>query len=407
MIMLRQFLINCLLRRHRRCTIYLPIVIMVFLVMLLVNYHVFINAPMPAVMKKVSSLLKIDDSEKKDLSKSSATHQTHSKDTSSTTTRSRLQRHQSINGLPQKCKIPLLDPCHPDVRPHIRRFTSSTCSHPKLTAVTDDGILKVKDLEKVLFAKFAYMERIDDDSQKFTDWIDFFDKNIGKNEQVKLERDVVKVSITPNDNTRHEEFHVYPTRKDQSGGERKAPKVENMNFVFIMMDSMSHSSAERYLMKTLKKLKGDQNTVIMNGHTIVGDGTTPNICAMFIGDLEKNLPEARKGYKGAGYVDRWPFIFKDFQQKKNYVTLLSEDSPPTATFNYCLHGFDKPPAVKYLRNYWLASESYVNKLKQDSMRCHHQIAFKYFQQFMDNYRDQPTFSFLIISDLPHMNSPGQ
>ena len=74
---------------------------------------------------------------------------------------------------------------------------------------------------------------------------------------------MVKVAITTNDNGQHEEFNVYPTRKGHPGGARKTSKPEELNFVFIMMDSMSHSSAKRYLKKTMKKLKEDRNTVIM------------------------------------------------------------------------------------------------------------------------------------------------
>ena len=38
----------------------------------------------------------------------------------------------------------------------------------------------------------------------------------------------------------------------------------------------------------------------IQGHTIVGDGTTAQISAIFAGELEDKLPEARKGYPKSG-----------------------------------------------------------------------------------------------------------
>ena len=51
------------------------------------------------------------------------------------------------------------------------------------------------------------------------------------------------------------------------------------------------------------------------GHTIVGDGTTSQLTGILIGDLEANLPEARLNFPRSGSVNRWPFIFEDYNQK--------------------------------------------------------------------------------------------
>ena len=45
---------------------------------------------------------------------------------------------------PQKCKIPSLDPYHPDVKPFVQTIQGRECDYPKLTEVTDDGILQVR-----------------------------------------------------------------------------------------------------------------------------------------------------------------------------------------------------------------------------------------------------------------------
>ena len=95
-------------------------------------------------IREISDFLKINNNDiQKERSKSAETKQAELK-TSGLRTHSRNQKKntKSIES-PQKCKIPALDPYHPDVKPHIRRFTSPTCNHPKLTEVTDDGFLKV------------------------------------------------------------------------------------------------------------------------------------------------------------------------------------------------------------------------------------------------------------------------
>lgn len=41
-------------------------------------------------------------------------------------------------------------------------------------------------------------------------------------------------------------------------------------------------------------------------------------------------------------------------KKKGYKTLLAEDAPEIATFNYLKRGFDEPPTDYYLRPFGLA-----------------------------------------------------
>ena len=73
------------------------------------------------------------------------------------------------------------------------------------------------------------------------------------------------------------------------------------------------------------------------GHTIVGDGTTAQLTAMLTGVPESKNPEARRGWKNAGPVDKWPFIYYDLK-KRDYVTTFSEDEHGAGTFHMRLHG---------------------------------------------------------------------
>ena len=81
---------------------------------------------------------------------------------------------------------------------------------------------------------------------------------------VKLTEDFVKVEMHTNGGGTNIEYHMYPVRKEQSGEATLERKANQLNIIFIMIDSVSHSSAERYLKKTMKKMKASKSTVIMN-----------------------------------------------------------------------------------------------------------------------------------------------
>ena len=57
---------------------------------------------------------------------------------------------------------------------------------------------------------------------------------------------------------------MYPVRKEPAGEATLKRDANKLNIIFIMIDSVSHSSAERYLNKTLTKMKASKSTVIMN-----------------------------------------------------------------------------------------------------------------------------------------------
>ena len=57
---------------------------------------------------------------------------------------------------------------------------------------------------------------------------------------------------------------MFPVRKEQGGEATLDRDANQLNMIFIMIDSVSHSTAERYLKKTLKKMKASKSTIIMN-----------------------------------------------------------------------------------------------------------------------------------------------
>lgn len=124
---------------------------------------------------------------------------------------------------------------------------------------------------------------------------------------------------------------------------------------------------------------------------------------MLMGRLEKELPEARKGFPNATYIDSWPFIIREFQEM-GYQTLYSEDAPAMNTFNYRLKGFKKKPAVKYLRPWWLEAEQMFTISNRNSypQKCQHLFMFNYIKQFFTEYRTEKKFLFY-SSNIAHNN----
>ena len=64
------------------------------------------------------------------------------------TTTNDFRQHRGNRELPQKCKIPVLDPHHPEImssikKSKVKRKIISECRYPDLSEVTDDGLLQV------------------------------------------------------------------------------------------------------------------------------------------------------------------------------------------------------------------------------------------------------------------------
>ena len=187
---------------------------------------------------------------------------------------------------------------------------------------------------------------------------------------------------------------------------KNAKRLENdskkigLNVALIMIESLSAAMFERSLPKTKKVLKSIDNSLFFKGHTIVGDGTTAQICAILTGLNEQQLPEARRSFSGAEPVDRWPFIFKDFE-KDGYVTMFLEDAPKYGIFNYRLKGFDKPPTHHYTRPLFLCAKETNDYGNCFGSWAAHNHSISYTKRFYEQYKDYKKFSLTSISRLPH------
>ena len=93
-----------------------------------------------------------------------------------------------------------------------------------------------------------------------------------------------------------------------------------LNILVLGIDSLSYANAIRKLPKVVEFLK-QNNALFFSGHTIVGDGTTPQLTAMLTGKYIEEQYEARTGMPGAKPVDGWTWIFKQLKGVLNLQAL--------------------------------------------------------------------------------------
>ena len=201
------------------------------------------------------------------------------------------------------------------------------------------------------------------------------------------------------------EHHIQLKTKDtilDNAKKKRGKSKLGYNVAFIMFDSQSAANFERKMTKTFKFLSEDENSIVFKGHTINGDGTTAQLCALFVGNLEEDLPEARKGREFSNHVDRWPFIFRNFSDK-GYVTMFSEDDASFASFNYRLKGFRRQPTDHYSRPYWISVQDSIYDSYCVGGKKSYEIGLNYTMNFYDLYRKVLKFSFTSFSLLFHNN----
>ena len=207
--------------------------------------------------------------------------------------------------------------------------------------------------------------------------------------------------------TIYKEYHATVIPKVLEDTEETVPEYndklqDQFNVVLIMLESQSAANAERNMRHTFRYLTQRESSFIFKGHSIVGDGTTDQLCAMLVGQLEKDLPDALKSTQDSVYVDNWPFIFTNFREK-GYRTLFSEDDINFSAFNYRLNGFKDPPTDHYARAFWQAAAPSMEDWRCVGGKPIHKINLDYTESLFDAYRNEPKFSVTVLSALTHNN----
>ncbi|KAL9978380.1 hypothetical protein ACROYT_G015885 [Oculina patagonica] len=211
--------------------------------------------------------------------------------------------------------------------------------------------------------------------------------------------DFVRVDVVTTSGDAMSDVHMQVSPKEEVSTRPVKPGGIPLDVALIMYDSTSAANFKRKMPNTLEYLTKNLNSILLEGETIVGDGTTAQLSALLTGIAEKAQPESRRSEPSSDSVDKWRWIFKDFKHK-GYATLFSEDNPKFASFNYRLHGFKDPPTDHYARPFWLQADNILGGYCIGG-RAAHNISLEYLLSFYRAYKNKLKFSLITHADISH------
>ncbi|XP_028410405.1 uncharacterized protein LOC114533029 [Dendronephthya gigantea] len=263
----------------------------------------------------------------------------------------------------------------------IEKVPPLVCKGKKNLTFYQNGVLRITPGENVRKVDYQILRRKRDTGQGY----DVFRTGTltPSDPEVELNEDMVYLEVQTDDGDAQREFHL-DVRPRKEYVERSASTKSGipLNVMMVGMDSTSHAHFHRKLGAVYEYLRDELHSVIFNGHSIVGDGTTENVVGMLVGRFLDELPEGRKGRPGAECIDRWPLIFKDMREH-GYVTYYSETR------------FWNEKVVEkgtYIKGHCLGSQAIYN------------VSFDAVQSFLDAYPNTPKFGFQFNADFCHHES---
>jgi hypothetical protein len=216
--------------------------------------------------------------------------------------------------------------------------------------------------------------------------------------------DVSKVSCTAG-SARYFNYHV--TVPYVEGIHRRVEDVElpkgalGMNVLMFGFDSVSRMTWQRKLPKSYAYMMNVLDFIVLEGYNILGDGTPAALLPILTGKLDEELPEARRGHKGAKPVDGHPWIWNDFK-RAGYVTHYTEDFSRVGTFTWRMVGFKNQPTDHYLRHFYSDLENNWRQYEYClGSEYTHNVLLNYLNDFETVYRNKRRFSFGFHGALSH------
>jgi hypothetical protein len=130
----------------------------------------------------------------------------------------------------------------------------------------------------------------------------------------KITDEFIEVEYFLKNKTRVKEIFLQPVPHEHllKKNAQKQPGIP-LNILIIGVDSLSLSNTKRKLSKVYKYLKNELRSILFNGHSIVGDGTTEQLTAMLTGLGELEQYESRRHHKNPKPVDGWSWIYKQLK----------------------------------------------------------------------------------------------
>ncbi|KAH9505327.1 hypothetical protein Btru_058350 [Bulinus truncatus] len=196
----------------------------------------------------------------------------------------------------------------------------------------------------------------------------------------------------------------------QRAGQKLSQGLDGLGIAILGFDSMSRMSWLRRLEKTRAYFHDELGAVELEGHNIVGDGTTAVMFPMLTGKFEWELPEARRFFANATTMDDFPFIWHEFKEA-GYLTSWCNADNGSAPFNWRMLGFDEQPTDFYSRPFFMVAKPYlVNKGRTGRVkvkrycigsRTYSQVWLNYFRDIFIMYPAKRKFLLHFLVDMSH------
>ncbi|ESO85923.1 hypothetical protein LOTGIDRAFT_93664, partial [Lottia gigantea] len=206
-------------------------------------------------------------------------------------------------------------------------------------------------------------------------------------------------AFTPRNLTREKHLH-----KLMENHKHENKPAEILSVLVIGIDSLSRSNHIRSMPKTRHFLLRNLSAVDLKGYNKVAHNTYVNMTPLLTGNFVAVENEKRGITNEKGPFDKYHLIWKNFSSH-GYTTMMSEDAPNIATFNYQKKGFAKPPTHHYLRPFSLSIDK-VSGVSWKSSRCvsnrsETKLVLDYAKDFVKTYKDLPYFAWSFISRMTH------
>ena len=297
----------------------------------------------------------------------------------------------------QSCTIPKLDPYLPAIYSHFKKLPPLSCTAAKNWVTVSNGrfhILppgntKLSDVS----CDYTPIHRGKDDFE-YQSGVTLKNMKHGS----PIPTDVFKVNCAiRNSKAVYNNIHMGISRKETLNNDNTPlpPTASGMNILMIGFDSTSHMTWLRTMNKTLNYFTNTLGGTILDGYNIVGDGTPQALLPILTGYAEYELPEARRGKRGAKPVDGHPWIWKELKIL-GYSTALLEDHINAGTWQYRMLGFREQPTDYYMRHFYqAASGSCFGSTPR------HEVHLDLVKEFFESYPDKRKFAFTFQAEMTH------
>lgn len=306
------------------------------------------------------------------------------------------------------CVIPVLDPYDEVIVRFVRRLPELRCDKGHVTITYQDGRwlrinTSLDSSYNISYCSFSVVKRKLNSDNGFS-----ISKPIKFRKDFKVSDEFVSVSCYNQTNKEiYKNCYAFAVPKNVSGenGTLAIPSHIDSNpppnILLVGVDSMSRLNMIRQLNRTHQFLTETLGCVEFHGYNKVADNTFVNVVPLLTGNFVHEVPSGGKKVR----VEKYEYIWKEFS-KAGYLTLLAEDNPEIATFNYLKPGFPKQPTDYYLRPFSLAMKKngrLWNKHGCFSGRAETSIVLDYLSDVLDLKQNNSLFAYTFLTRMSHSN----